>query len=283
MSVQQPGPPFHRSVSPAAPGTPGAPGTPSSAGMPPANLPPTGGPPYGHGPVVPATNGAATASLVLGIVSLVASLLFLPAILGMVFGFVGVNRAGRTNPPVGKGKAITGIVLSAVGLLLGIGLVNLIGTASDDAGAPAQDAVVQEDPARDVDESADDDGADAADGDQKKDAEKADESAKEKPAKEAPEETVSQENARESAENYLQFTAFSKTGLVDQLEFEGFSSADAEYAVEHIEVDWMRQAEKSAEDYMEFSAFSRSGLIDQLTFEGFTPEQAAHGADSVGL
>ncbi|WP_278186859.1 Ltp family lipoprotein [Myceligenerans salitolerans] len=250
-------------------------------------------PPYGPGSAAPATNGFATASLVLGIVSLVTSLLFLPAIVGVVLGFVGLNRAGRTNPPVGKGKAITGIALSAAGLLLGIGLVNLFGAMSDDVGEPEQDAVVQEEPAPEGDEQAED-GAEAntgGDSQNEKEAEPADdgpesapdEEKDEKPAEEASNETVSQANARETAENYLNYTAFSKPGLIEQLEFEGFSKADSKYAVENIEVDWMEQAAKAAENYMDYSSFSRSGLIDQLEFEGFTPEQAAHGADSVGL
>jgi colicin import membrane protein len=95
--------------------------------------------------------------------------------------------------------------------------------------------------------------------------------------------TLSQQNAVEKAESYLEFTAFSKTGLIGQLEFEGFSKADSEYAVNNITVDWNEQAVLKAESYLEFTSFSKQGLIDQLKFEGFTPEQAEHGASAVGL
>jgi hypothetical protein len=95
--------------------------------------------------------------------------------------------------------------------------------------------------------------------------------------------SVSQQNAVGSAESYLDFMAFSRSGLIKQLEFEGFSTADATFAVDTVDVDWMVQAEKSAQSYLDFTSFSRSGLIDQLEFEGFTSEQARHGADSVGL
>ncbi|WP_431711545.1 Ltp family lipoprotein [Glutamicibacter uratoxydans] len=44
--------------------------------------------------------------------------------------------------------------------------------------------------------------------------------------------TVSQQNALRTAENYLSFTAFSREGLIDQLEFEQFSNADATWAVD---------------------------------------------------
>ena len=40
-------------------------------------------------------------------------------------------------------------------------------------------------------------------------------------------ETVAQSNAKKSATSYLKYSAFSRTGLIDQLEFEGFSTADA--------------------------------------------------------
>lgn len=97
------------------------------------------------------------------------------------------------------------------------------------------------------------------------------------------EETVGQENARRSAESYLRFSAFSREGLIDQLEFEGFSIAEAEYAVDAVNADWFEQAALKAESYLEFSSFSRQGLIDQLLFEGFSDEEAIYGVDQVGL
>jgi hypothetical protein len=99
---------------------------------------------------------------------------------------------------------------------------------------------------------------------------------------EAVTETIGQKNARESAESYLDFSAFSRQGLIDQLEFEEFSTEDAEYAVDAVDVDWKEQAAKSAESYLEFSSFSREGLIDQLVFEGFTQEEAEYGVTAVG-
>ena len=98
-----------------------------------------------------------------------------------------------------------------------------------------------------------------------------------------PEFTAGQENAISSAESYLDFAAFSKSGLIDQLKFEKYSAADAEFAVNHITVDWNEQAAKSAQSYLEYSSFSRQGLIDQLEFEGFTTQQATHGVNTTGL
>jgi hypothetical protein len=96
--------------------------------------------PYGQ----PVKNTLANASLVLGIVSLFASLLFLPAVVGVVLGILGLQRAGRTTPPAGKGKAIAGIVLSGVGLLVGIGLVNAIAEGGDAAPDDAATSITQD-------------------------------------------------------------------------------------------------------------------------------------------
>lgn len=96
-------------------------------------------------------------------------------------------------------------------------------------------------------------------------------------------ETVSQQNAVQMAKEYLEYTAFSKKGLIEQLEFEGFSNADASYGVAHCGADWNEQAEKCAERYLDNSAYSRKGLIEQLEYEGFTHSQAVHGAISTGL
>jgi len=57
-------------------------------------------------------------------------------------------------------------------------------------------------------------------------------------------ETLSQKNAVKKAEDYLNYSSFSKSGLVEQLKFEGFSEEDATYAVSKIDVDWKEQAVK---------------------------------------
>ncbi|RAV17193.1 hypothetical protein DQP55_04200 [Mycolicibacterium sp. GF69] len=98
-----------------------------------------------------------------------------------------------------------------------------------------------------------------------------------------PDFTSAQENAIAKAESYLDFTGFSKQGLITQLEFDQFSTADATFAVEHLEangsVDWNEQAVKKAKSYLDFTSFSLSGLVTQLEFDGFTPAQAQHGAN----
>ncbi|MBD1370980.1 Ltp family lipoprotein [Hazenella sp. IB182357] len=115
------------------------------------------------------------------------------------------------------------------------------------------------------------------------------ENKKEEPAsteetkKEEPKLSVSEENALKKANSYIDYMAFSKSGLIKQLEFDGFSKEDATKAVESIEVDWKEQAGLKAKSYLDTMSFSRSGLIKQLEFDGFTKEQANYGADQVGL
>jgi colicin import membrane protein len=95
-------------------------------------------------------------------------------------------------------------------------------------------------------------------------------------------ETVSQSNAIEKAKSYLSFTAFSKVGLIKQLEYEGFSNEDSTYGAENAGANWMDQALRSAKSYLNFQAFSKKGLIKQLEFEGYTNEEAVYGVENVG-
>ncbi|GGK86554.1 hypothetical protein GCM10007382_03130 [Salinibacterium xinjiangense] len=103
------------------------------------------------------------------------------------------------------------------------------------------------------------------------------------PAPPKPVETVSQSNATRKAQSYLNYSSFSRTGLIDQLIFEGFSAEDATYGTDTVGADWGQQAAGKAKSYLDYSAFSRDGLIDQLLFEGFSAEEAEFGVASVGL
>jgi hypothetical protein len=94
---------------------------------------------------------------------------------------------------------------------------------------------------------------------------------------------ASQQNAVQKAKDYLDYTAFSRQGLIKQLEYDSFSAEDATYAVDSITVDWNEQAAKKAKDYLDYTAFSHDGLIKQLEYDGFTPEQAEYGTTAAGL
>ena len=70
---------------------------------------------------------------------------------------------------------------------------------------------------------------------------------------------------------------------MDQLEFEGFTPAQAKYGADHCGADWNQEAVEKAQSYLKYSSgWTRSKLIDQLEFEGFTYSQAAYGVDHCG-
>ena len=93
--------------------------------------------------------------------------------------------------------------------------------------------------------------------------------------------------ALQSAESYLAMSGFSKQGLYEQLSSsagEGFTPAEAQYAVDHVHVDWNKEAVESARSYLEMEPMSRAELIDQLSSsagEGFTYEQALYAVNKV--
>ena len=103
--------------------------------------------------------------------------------------------------------------------------------------------------------------------------------------------TREQENAYKAAKRYLNYTAFSKQGLIDQLSSEygdQYPTDVATFAVEQLEergeVDWFEQAERSAKHYLSYMEFSRQELIDQLSSEygeQFTVEQAEAAVEKV--
>ena len=102
-------------------------------------------------------------------------------------------------------------------------------------------------------------------------------------ATEKPTEAVSREyqNALKSAQSYLEYSAFSKEGLYEQLLYEKYPENASRYAVDNVKADWKEQAVKCAQSYLEYSAFSKEDLYDQLVYEKFTEEQARYAVNKV--
>lgn len=94
--------------------------------------------------------------------------------------------------------------------------------------------------------------------------------------------TMAQKNALAKAQSYLSYSGFSYVGLIEQLEYEKFSKADATWAADNCGADWFAEAVEKAASYLRYSSFSRQGLIDQLLYEGFTQEQALHAVTENG-
>jgi|GEM_PF-1248886 len=243
---------------------------------------------YPTGPVASPAKGLAVAALTTGIVAFLTG--WVP-VWGILAGGAAVTLGvlalrGRQS----TGLSITGIILGALAVLASLlttiglsvspstspapGAVSVAATSTAPSAAPTPSTTLEvsatptdEETASPADDESDD-SADVAD----------DEEAADDPGY-----TMSQEQAIDKAAEYLDYSAFSKSGLINQLKFEGFSKADAAFAVEHVNVDWNEQAELKAQEYLDYSSFSRSGLIHQLEFEGFTHKQAVHGVDAVGL
>ena len=95
--------------------------------------------------------------------------------------------------------------------------------------------------------------------------------------------SMSQKNALESAKSYIAHSGFSRQSLIDQLKYEGYSTADAAYGADNCGADWFAEAAEKAKSYLKHSSFSHAGLVDQLMYEGFTAEQAEHGVTSAGI
>lgn len=98
----------------------------------------------------------------------------------------------------------------------------------------------------------------------------------------APQFTLAQQNAIRQAQSYLDYSGFSREGLIGQLEYEGYSTEEATLGADNSGADWNAEAAESAQSYLEYTSFSRQGLYDQLAYEGFTPEQIEFGLAQVG-
>ncbi len=162
--------------------------------------------------------------------------------------------------------AIIGVVVLLFGAILACALVSAMSDTSREERTPSSTESEATD--RDSDESEESEDA---------------EDAVEEPAEPAaPAMTLGQEQAVGKGRDYLGYAAFSRKGLIDQLVYEGFNTADATFAVDTLSPDWNAQAAKKAQEYLDYSSFSRQGLIEQLVYEGFTQAQAESGVKAVG-
>lgn len=210
------------------------------------------------GPVVP--KGLAISALVVGIVAFCMGLIpVLGAIVGIAAVILGAIALAKKQP---KGFALTGLILGALGLITSIGTTAGIGALTSEVSRISSETSISAPPT--TEETVE---------------EPVTEEAEPEPE---PQFTIGQKNAIRSAESYIDLMPFSRTGLIEQLEFEGYSLEDATFAVDHVSPDWNEQAAKAAASYLELMAFSRQELIDQLVFEGFTPEQAEFGVTAAG-
>ncbi|HZK09767.1 MAG TPA: Ltp family lipoprotein [Clostridia bacterium] len=96
-------------------------------------------------------------------------------------------------------------------------------------------------------------------------------------------EEFDKENAKKLAEENARYSNYSKTGLIELLEYEGLSSEAAKYGVESIEagLDWKERAKNTAETYLTYQAASEKGLREVLEYEGFEKDQVEFAIKSI--
>lgn len=212
--------------------------------------------------------GLAIAALVVGIVAFLLGLLPVAGIiLGLAGLTLGIMALAKKQP---KGLALTGTILAGLAVIASIATTVGLGAAVDSVAKSTEKVAVET---------------------KKPVAEEVKEVEPEPVEVVTPEPvaepvepalTIGQQNASKSANQYISMMGFSRTGLIKQLEFEGYPTEDATFAADAIGVDWNAEAAQSAKQYIDMMAFSRDGLIQQLEFEGYTPEEAAFGATAVG-
>lgn len=88
-------------------------------------------------------------------------------------------------------------------------------------------------------------------------------------------------NAVSTAKNYISSTGFSRSGLIHQLEFEGYSTEEAEYGADNCDADYNELCVVTANNYLDSTSFSEEGLRHQLDFEGYTAEQIDYAIEKV--
>ena len=92
------------------------------------------------------------------------------------------------------------------------------------------------------------------------------------------------QNCYDTAMSYLDFMAFSRNDLIQQLQHDGYTDTAISNALDLLEKDyvsWDIEAVKKAQEYMETFSFSQQRLYEQLIHDGFTEEQANYGASYV--
>lgn len=93
--------------------------------------------------------------------------------------------------------------------------------------------------------------------------------------------TMLQDGAIRIAKQYLSEFDFSKSGLIERLEYDVLHEY-AVYAADNVGVDWNEQAETRAKFYLR-EGISKNGLLEILEIRGFPHEDVARAIDNIGV
>ena len=86
------------------------------------------------------------------------------------------------------------------------------------------------------------------------------------------------------AADYLNALPFSYSGLISQLEWEGYSTEVATYAVDTCGADWSEQAVLAGQMALQYldSDLSAEELYDYMIADGFTEDEAYYALEVLG-
>ncbi len=84
---------------------------------------------------------------------------------------------------------------------------------------------------------------------------------------------------KKAVEFVERYPRYSAKELSEKLVGEGFTQAEADYAVKNAGIDWKEMALIYAHSYMAAGGFSKKEVAEMLVFSGFTEEEAEYGAN----
>ena len=76
---------------------------------------------------------------------------------------------------------------------------------------------------------------------------------------------------------------YSRSTLLTQLQYDGFSAEEATYGADNCGADWNMQATVAATHLVASGITDKDGLVAQLQALGFTADEAVYGAAAGGL
>ena len=93
-------------------------------------------------------------------------------------------------------------------------------------------------------------------------------------------ETAGEKNALAAANLYLSTVPYSYQGLIDQLEFDGYTSSEAKYGADNCKADWKELAKLDALNYLGTMPMSEKKLREQLQFDGFLDDEIDYAIET---
>lgn len=96
-----------------------------------------------------------------------------------------------------------------------------------------------------------------------------------------PSATIGERNALAKAKAYISSSDFSEEKLRGQLEFEGFTTDEIDYAIDKVPADYNLEASNRAVLYYTTQNLSKQRIMTQLEYEGYTSTEINYAIGSL--